>query len=70
MTMQPDIAELNRIRIQENWSYDRLAREIGPLTGGALCRLIKGETQPSERTQRLVRAFVTERKAKKARRSQ
>lgn len=68
MPMQPEIVELNRIRIQENWSYDRLAREIGPLTAGAVFRLLKGETQPSERTQRLVRAFVSGRK--KQRRAQ
>jgi transcriptional regulator with XRE-family HTH domain len=56
-----DIAELKKIRIAQDWSYERLAREIGSVTTAALFRLLKGETQPSEKTQRHLRAFVAKR---------
>jgi predicted transcriptional regulator len=68
--MIPEINELNRIRMDEDLSYERLAREIGDLSAGALFRLMKGETVPIDRTLNKVRKFIASRKSGRRRRAQ
>ncbi len=65
--MLPELIELNRIRLDDDLSYNRLADEIG-VAAGALYRTLQKGAQPHDRTLHKIRRFIAGRKPAKKRR--
>lgn len=68
--MLPEIAELNRIRLDEDLTLDELAAEVSviaggdPIDGSTLSKLFSDpDRRPMERTLHKIRRFLDDRKA-------
>ena len=58
--MHHELTELHQIRLQEGLSFRALAERVG-ISAGALHKLIRGKTQPSEITSYRVRQYLNSR---------
>lgn len=61
--MQPELIELNRIRLDEDKSYGELAAEIGLSDPSTLNRLLRGTREPMDRTLHKIRRFLDSRRS-------
>jgi transcriptional regulator with XRE-family HTH domain len=66
--MLHELNELNRIRLEDDLTYNELASLIGLKDGSSVNRLLREKTgQPAERTLFRIRKFLAARKASKGR---
>ncbi|HEX8030326.1 MAG TPA: hypothetical protein VF491_17750 [Vicinamibacterales bacterium] len=66
--MQPELEELNRIRMDEDRSYNDLARSIGFKDSSHLFKLMAGRHEPNDRSMHKIRRFLERRRANKSER--
>jgi transcriptional regulator with XRE-family HTH domain len=56
--MEHELNEINRIRLEEDRSYNELAREMGFKDTSILHKLLNGKSHPSERSMFKIRRFL------------
>jgi len=62
--MSPELEHLNRLRLEEDLTYAELGDRVG-IDGGALHRILNGQSDPIDRTLFKIRRFLAERESAK-----
>ena len=64
MSKHPDLAAVNDLRLEDDLTYADLGARIG-IDGGALYRILNGQSDPIDRTLFKIRRFLDQYQAKR-----